>query len=175
MYTIIVALDSKNGISKQSRIPWKSSSDLQFFRKTTIGNQCNAVVMGKATYDTLPVTGLPQRLNVVLSTKMQPAKGLVILHSMDEFGSFLECNKCDEIFVIGGAIIIEQIIANYPTKCERILISRIEGDFGCDKHLNIDDFITSGFKLKSTIPKVDHTLYELRTQFINIIFFHLKK
>ncbi len=36
-FSIIVAIDSGNGIAKDGGIPWASKSDTRYFRETTFG------------------------------------------------------------------------------------------------------------------------------------------
>lgn len=50
-YNLIVALDNKNGIGKDNKIPWYIKEDLKFFKQKTLNN---IVLMGRETYDSLP-------------------------------------------------------------------------------------------------------------------------
>ena len=66
----IVAVDLKNGIAKDGKIPWKSKADMKFFREQTTG--C-IIIMGSTTLLSLPnALPLPNRLNIVLTRT--PAK-----------------------------------------------------------------------------------------------------
>ena len=47
---IIVAMCKNNGIGYKNNLPWRISSDLKKFRKLTIGNKKNAIIMGKNTW-----------------------------------------------------------------------------------------------------------------------------
>ena len=47
----IVAVDNKYGLAKNGNIPWKSKTDMTFFKNKTINN---VVVMGTKTFLSLP-------------------------------------------------------------------------------------------------------------------------
>ncbi|MFC1754751.1 dihydrofolate reductase [Thermoproteota archaeon] len=56
-FTIIAALDPKNGIGYKNTIPWSLSADMRHFKTitTSVSNpdKHNAVIMGRATWDSL--------------------------------------------------------------------------------------------------------------------------
>jgi dihydrofolate reductase len=64
MIHIIVAYDEERAIGKDGQLPWHLSEDLQHFKNTT-GRY--PVVMGRKTWDSLPVKPLPDRMNVVVT------------------------------------------------------------------------------------------------------------
>ena len=72
MINIIVAYTKNKGIGFKNKIPWKLNSDLIRFKKLTIGNGNNSVIMGKKTWDSLPynVKPLPNRTNIIISKTM---------------------------------------------------------------------------------------------------------
>ena len=74
-FSIIVAIDAGNGISKGGELPWSgcAKEDMKFFRDTTLGRRKNAVIFGRITKETIneehrPLEG---RRNVVISRKMK--------------------------------------------------------------------------------------------------------
>ena len=46
----IVALDNKNGIGYDNKLPWKLKGDLKRFKEITVGNRNNCIIMGKNTF-----------------------------------------------------------------------------------------------------------------------------
>jgi dihydrofolate reductase len=61
---VIVAYEVKDGlIGVDGSIPWHLPEDLAFFKTMTLAK---TVVMGRGTYDSLPVKPLPYRTNIVL-------------------------------------------------------------------------------------------------------------
>jgi dihydrofolate reductase len=100
----IAAVDRKGAIGKGGKLPWHYSSDMKFFRETTVGN---AVVMGRKTWLTI-VKPLKNRLYIVLSrdTDIEPQESLVVFSDIDSVLSFNKSLTTD-LFVIGGAQIYE--------------------------------------------------------------------
>jgi len=94
---LIWAQDKNGGIGKDGKLPWHISEDLQNFKKITINSY---IIMGRKTWDSLPIKPLPKRNNIVLSSKKQP--------NIETFDSYQKCLKklkeksIDKIFIIGG-------------------------------------------------------------------------
>jgi len=130
MIIAIVAADDKYGIAKNGKIPWHSKEDFAFFKKTTIGKGNNVIVMGRKTKESLPNFPLPDRKNIILTSK--PRYDYEI-SSLDQIHLFRDY---DDIFIIGGeSVYNESLKLKLPQK---ILISRISGDFKCDKFIDIN-------------------------------------
>ena len=68
---LIVAYCKNRGIGFKNTLPWKLSLDMNRFKKLTIGNKNNAVIMGRNTWESLPLKykPLPKRTNIILTTK----------------------------------------------------------------------------------------------------------
>ena len=96
----IVAIAQNYAIGKDGKLPWHYSSDLKFFKRTTIGN---AVVMGSTTWRGLGKP-LPSRLNIVVSRSadIQTAAATVVLRSREDVTAIADYLRCDT-FIIGGA------------------------------------------------------------------------
>ena len=65
---IIAAMAKNRVIGINNKIPWYIPNDLKYFKKLTTGNK-SAVVMGRKTWDSLPIKPLPNRRNYVLTKK----------------------------------------------------------------------------------------------------------
>lgn len=65
---LILAVTKDNVIAVDGQLPFHIPHDLRWFRMNTYG--C-AVIMGRKTWDSLPVRPLPGRLNIVLSRTPQ--------------------------------------------------------------------------------------------------------
>ncbi len=65
MITLIVARDRNGAIGKDNTIPWHAPEDLKAFQRETLGG---AIIMGRNTWDSLPVKPLKNRLNIVVSS-----------------------------------------------------------------------------------------------------------
>jgi dihydrofolate reductase len=64
MLSLIVARARNGAIGKDNQIPWHAPEDLAFFQRETTGG---ALVMGRLTWESLPVKPLKNRLNCVVS------------------------------------------------------------------------------------------------------------
>lgn len=65
----ILAVDSMNGLAKNEKIPWKSKTDMMFFKSKTIEN---TVIMGSKTLISLPNSQpLANRTNIVITNQKQ--------------------------------------------------------------------------------------------------------
>ena len=94
---LIWAQDSNGGIGINGKLPWHISEDLKNFKKITLNS---AIIMGRKTWDSLPIKPLPKRSNIVLSKTLQP--GVKTFTSYNKCLENLNKNKLDKIFVIGG-------------------------------------------------------------------------
>lgn len=145
----IVAVDAKNGIAKGGKIPWKSKTDMKFFREQTTGS---IIIMGSTTLLSLPnALPLPNRLNIVVTRT--PAKFTcypkysqldnILFWDEETLFKFLnnqdlnknlikeELNIYKKIFVIGG----QQIYNLLLPFCSSIWVTTIKSDYDCDLHL----------------------------------------
>jgi dihydrofolate reductase len=121
---MIVAMAEQGIIGKDESLPWKLSNDLQRFKKLTVSDGFNAVVMGRKTWESLPngFRPLPERLNIVMSrdTKWSDDGAEIALYP----GRAIEiayANGCDELWIIGGS----QIYELYLTHVEEIHVTRV--------------------------------------------------
>lgn len=64
MITLIVARARNGAIGKDGDIPWHASEDLKMFKRETTDG---AVIMGRRTWESLPLKPLPGRFNCVVS------------------------------------------------------------------------------------------------------------
>jgi len=64
MLSLIVARGKNGAIGKAGGIPWDLPEDLKFFQRETLGG---AIIMGRRTWQSLPVRPLARRMNIVVS------------------------------------------------------------------------------------------------------------
>lgn len=101
--TLVVAINRKNVIGIDGKIPWRNKTDLKNFRKLTWGH---IVIMGRNTFDSLPKP-LPGRFNVVITNRpvrFKPSCAAVTGEFIDALGR----NYAGEVFLIGGASLYRQ-------------------------------------------------------------------
>lgn len=82
---MIVAMTKERGIGFHGDIPWHYPSDLKRFRRLTSG--C-PIIMGRKTWESLPIQPLPGRLNIVLTrdivSVVPQLPGMVVVETPDE-------------------------------------------------------------------------------------------
>lgn len=120
MIKAILACDESWGIGKDNDLPWpKNSEDLKWFKQTTSNK---TVVMGSATWDSLPVKPLPNRENIIMRSRIhtEPEEYLRNLAKLR-----------GEIWIIGGA----RLINNLLPIIDEFHLSRISGKYDCDTFL----------------------------------------
>lgn len=102
--SIIAAIAENNAIGKKQQLLCHLPLDLKRFKELTMGS---AIVMGRKTFESLPNGALPKRKNIVLTSI--PEEGYhdcFICESLEDAINL--CEKEDEIFIIGGAIVYKQ-------------------------------------------------------------------
>ena len=97
---LIWAQDNNGGIGQANQLPWKVSEDLKHFKKLTLNS---TIIMGRKTWDSLPVKPLPNRRNIILSRNT--------ISNIETYRDYKICinsllqENLDKIFIIGGASI----------------------------------------------------------------------
>lgn len=121
--SIIVAMDRKGIIGHAGNLPWRLSADFQYFKAVTMGK---AIIMGRKTHESIGCI-LPGRLNIVLTNRPGfKASGCVVVHSMDEAKAIASQanDMADEVFVIGGASLYAEVLA----EAEHIYLTEVDAD-----------------------------------------------
>jgi len=135
-FSIVVAVDAKNGIGINGQLPWTLPEDMKHFRRLTCGEpwDTNAVIMGRKTWESIPLKfrPLPKRNNVVITRNKtyEVPDGVCVAGSL---GESLSVNA-KKIFVIGGAEIYAEAIKHKD--CEGLYITRIQNEYECDTFLS---------------------------------------
>jgi len=123
----LVVARARNGvIGKDGDLPWRLRSDLQRFKAVTIGKPC---IMGRKTWESLPLKPLPGRLNLVLSKDESfLAKGGLVCTTLDEAVDIARETAMedgvDEICVIGGTALFEAALP----RAKRLYLTEVEAE-----------------------------------------------
>ena len=126
---LIVAVDQNWAIGKAGRLLVNIPADRQMFMKETTGK---TVVMGRKTLESLP-GGQPlgKRENIVLTRdENYRVKGAAVCHSVEEALSLLEGKDPEDIFIIGGQSIYEQLLPY----CDVVHVTRIDQAYEADTY-----------------------------------------
>jgi len=128
MIRAILACDENWGIGKSGALPWPHNpADLKWFKASTLNH---TIVMGKATWDSLPVKPLPNRVNVVVSSSNILAKvDVVSISDLRRRVSSMDTDQ--DVWIIGGARLIEGMM-DY---IDEFHLSQIKGNYNCDTFL----------------------------------------
>ena len=86
---LIWAQDFNGGIGVSGKLPWHIKEDLKNFKTLTLNS---TIIMGRKTWDSLPIKPLPKRKNLVLSKTVQ--NDVITYHSFQE--CFDDCKKQKE-------------------------------------------------------------------------------
>ena len=103
---IIFARDPNGVIGVNGKLPWHLPEDLKHFKQLTKGHP---VLMGRKTWESLPVKPLPGRCNFVLSSKLM--KDVQVFYSYTSAIKFLSC-YFDKVFIIGGSNVYTRAMLN---------------------------------------------------------------
>jgi dihydrofolate reductase len=145
---IIAAIAKNNVIGKDGKIPWHIKEDFMHFKNLTLG--C-PIIMGRKTFESLPIKPLPGRQNIVVSRDFSHTH-TIVKPSIEDAISF--CKDEPKVFIIGGASIYEQAM-KYANMLELTFIDRdYEGDVFFPK-VNFDEW--------SLVKKEDKGWYSFNT------------
>lgn len=159
----ILAIDIKNGLSKNGMIPWQCKKDMHFFYQKT---KNNVVIMGKNTYFSIPEENRPlkNRLNIVLTrepknpivTAITEKHDNILFTDDDTIHENIMANREKykeqypslssqfKIYIIGG----KQIYDTYLPLCKTVWLTTIKMDYECDLYFDYD--IEKQFKAVSS-------------------------
>lgn len=145
--SLIAAVDSKNGIGLNGKMPWGHiKEDMEFFRKKTTG--CT-VIMGRCTFESLGNKTLPDRRNIVISSTPNLVyysryQNLFYEFSLED--ALVKLLREKEIFIIGGESIYKRAIYYADT----IYLTHIDKDYNCDRFFpNVNEDIFKKEELKN--------------------------
>lgn len=118
MIILVACTDVNNGIGNESGgLLFDLPKDMAHFKSITTGKH---VVMGRKTWDSLPVKPLPKRKNYVLTNDESfDVKGKTkVLNSIEEV---LAMAKSKDVYIIGGGEIYNQFIDH----ADRLIITHV--------------------------------------------------
>ena len=125
MISAIVAVDQNWGIGYNGKLLARIPEDLKRFKELTIGN---IVVMGRKTWNSLPVNPLPNRTNIIITknpiyfTTKKGAFRQDLEHTVQDM---INMKNDFEWFVIGGGEIYKQLLPY----CDRVYVTKIEKSY----------------------------------------------
>ena len=108
MISLIAAVDKNNAIGKDNKLLFHIKEDLLFFKETTINH---TIIMGRKTFESLPGV-LPLRKHIILTRDKSYKVNDPQVKIESSLKSLLEDlkDKDEEVFIIGGGEIFEQVM-----------------------------------------------------------------
>ncbi|MZR14160.1 dihydrofolate reductase [Maritimibacter sp. DP07] len=142
MLTLIVARARGGAIGKDNDIPWSAPEDLKMFQRETTGG---ALIMGRRTWESLPVKPLKNRMNIVVSRNPDLAEHVV--PSVEEAIGVARNAGYHRIYGIGGAGIYGDLLP----LADRLLLTEVDLDVeGADAFFpQVDE---SGWRVLAETP-----------------------
>jgi len=135
MIALIVAYDQNRLIGANNQLPWHFKEDLAYFKRVTMNHTC---VMGRKTFESIMKTlkkPLPNRKNVVVSSKDLAYDGIEIIRDpVEYFQAHQDTEKV--IFVIGGRALYKTALPYV----KRLYITHIDETFTGDTYFPTIDF-----------------------------------
>lgn len=147
MISIIVAVSEDWGIGKDNELLWHISEDLKRFKRLTFGN---TVIMGKNTWESLPLKPLPGRDNIILTD--DPTECIecsITAYSIED--ALNKCERGKDIFVIGGGSVYRQ----FMSIADRLYITHVHQKANADIY-----FPELDPEVWNVVSKEEHTVDE---------------
>lgn len=155
---LIVAVDKNWGIGKNNKLLVSIPSDMKFFRSETNGK---VVVMGRKTLESLP-NGMPlkNRTNIVLTRDQNyHVKDTIVVHDIPELLEELKKYPDDQIYVIGGGKVYEELLPY----CNVAHVTKIDFAFEADTFFpNLDQME----EWEITATSDEQTYFDLEYSFV---------
>jgi len=133
--SIIVAVARNWAIGMNNQLLWHIPEDFKWFKKHTSGHP---VVMGRRTWQSLPLKPLPGRKNVIITDDPGDCfPNTICVSSIEEAISHMDAES--ENFVIGGGMVYRQFLP----LCKKVYLTVVDEDFVADvwfPELNPDEW-----------------------------------
>jgi dihydrofolate reductase len=124
MISFIWAMDENRVIGKNNQLPWHLPEDLKFFKRVTMGHP---VAMGRKTHESIGRI-LPGRENIIITRNREfTNEGYTVIYSIEEFIAYCK-EKDEEVFVIGGAEIFNELLPVVDRLYITMIYEKFEGD-----------------------------------------------
>ncbi|RUS19645.1 dihydrofolate reductase [Endogone sp. FLAS-F59071] len=153
-FSLVVAASEDNGIGLNNNLPWRIPPDQVWFKRVTsripkdaveddTGSvKQNAVIMGRLTWESVPVKMRPLsgRVNIILSRNPDylnatpyPPNSVILASSLPSALSLVDPSRHPRTYIVGGAQIYREALAH--PGCEHILLTRVHTRVECDTFL----------------------------------------
>ncbi|XP_012227898.1 dihydrofolate reductase isoform X2 [Linepithema humile] len=136
---LIAAACENMGIGNNGALPWRLKTEMEYFTRMTIDtkdkNKKNVVLMGRRTWDSIPIKYRPlnDRINMVLTSQSLDYgdKAIVcksIPHALEVIAGMQ--NQIERVWIIGGSSVYKDAMES--PHFGRLYLTRIKKEFECD-------------------------------------------
>jgi dihydrofolate reductase len=179
---LIMCCDSSGGIGLNNKMPWHFKKDMTRFRSLT---RRNVVIMGYNTWLSIGENPLPDRINIVITSremtnKLDEKSPVYFMNFRDLMLIFESNQKMKEIFqekdvyVIGGNQLINSLLTR-RILFNNIYLTRISGEFNTDCRLDcLKAYIMKPYNIFSVELEEDTNTYDGNRYEIRFIHYSLK-
>lgn len=153
MISAIVAVDNNWGIGYNGKLLAHIPEDLKRFKELTTGN---IVVMGRKTWNSLPVNPLPNRTNIIITKNPIYFTTINVAFRQDLEYTVKEMTdmKNDfEWFVIGGGQIYKELLPY----CDRVYVTKIFKDYP-----NVDTYFPNLDEMNDWAPAACSSIHDYK-------------
>jgi dihydrofolate reductase len=151
LYSIILACTFEGGIGYNNYIPWDIKNELYLFKQITENKdqfKQNVVIMGRNTWNSLPIKPLKNRLNIIITSDNNFINKDNIISFSNIDSAFEYCKRSiniNKVFVIGGKSIYDLCLNNekYSKNIEYVYLSVIYNYYQCNIFINLKKILTN--------------------------------
>lgn len=142
---LIAAMGYSNELGLDNRLIWHIPEDLAFYKQMTMGKN---IIMGRNTFESMPVNAFKGRNPIVLSTKeVDKYADIICYNKMEDLLKYIE-NSEEDFMVVGGAKVYEEFLPYVDV----MYLTEIYKNFEADTFFPLVDYrYWDSFKL------ADHT------------------
>ncbi len=146
MIKLIWARTTNNLIGNAGKLPWRIKEELNHFKQETLNKN---IVMGRKTWDSLPVKPLENRKSYIL-TRGELSINYDDVFVINNINDILQSD--DEFYVIGG----KEIYTMFYPYASHIIDTKIHEEYTGDIFLNMA--VEEDFKLTKTKTHKEFTV-----------------
>ncbi|EKT60105.1 type 3 dihydrofolate reductase [Providencia sneebia] len=129
--SLIAAMAIDQVIGMEKAMPWHLPGDLAWFKRNTLNK---AVIMGRITYESIGHP-LPQRVNIVLSSKPGTDNNVIWVSSIEEaLAAAKEATvDNDEVIIMGGGKVYQQFLP----LANKLYLTHVDAEIIGDTHFPV--------------------------------------
>lgn len=154
--SLIAAIGKNRELGEGNKLIWKIPDDLKRFKEKTSGHP---IIMGRKTFESIGRV-LPNRTNIIVSRDSSyKVEGAIVVGSIDSALEQAKAKDSNEIFIIGGAKVFEQVINN----ADKLYLTKINSEAPM-----ADAFFPDYSSFKKIISIEKHNEDGLEYEFVNL-------